>query len=113
MLSEFKKWCMYTFVSIGLCLGYVILQAQKHKIAIMVFAFLILCKSVLCVSENKKLSLRSIKLLQILAFGSGCFLMSQFWIMLHDKYEYFFLIIVIFEMSKINEEFENAIKRIK
>lgn len=81
---------------------------QNHKIAILVFAFLLLYIAIFCVTENKKLPLKSIEFFQSLAFGSGIFCLTQFWNISHQhKYEYFFLILGFIAMFKINEEFDN------
>ena len=80
---------------------------QNHKNAILVFAFLLLYIAVFCVTENKKLPLKSIEFFQNLAIGSGFFLLVQFFIMSHKKYEYFFLIILLIAIFKINDQFDN------
>jgi hypothetical protein len=81
---------------------------QNHKNAILVFAFLLLYIAVFCVTENKKLPLKSIEFFQSLAFGSGIFCLTQFWNISHQhKYEYFFLILGFIAILKINDQFDN------
>lgn len=85
---------------------------QNHKNAILVFAFVLLYIAVFCVTENKKLPLKSIEFFQNLAIGSGCFLLVQFWnTYISSKYEYFFLIILLIAMSVIAIQFDN--KKVK
>ena len=107
MKNELKSWCWYTFFSLCLVVLYAMQTTQNHKNAILVFAFLLLYIAVFCVTENKKLPLKSIDFFQSLAFGSGIFLLVQFFIMSHKKYEYFLLIVLLIAILKINDQFDN------
>ena len=107
MKNQLKNWCWYTFFSSCLMVLYHIQTTQNHKIVILGFAFLLLYTAVFCVTENKKLPLKSIEFFQKLAFGSGFFLLVQFFIMSHNTYEYFFLIILLIAIFKINDQFDN------
>jgi hypothetical protein len=86
---------------------YYIQTTQNHKIVILGFAFLLLYTAVFCVTENKKLPLKSIEFFQNLAIASGFFLLVQFFIMSYYEYEYFFLIVFLVTILRINEEFNN------
>lgn len=110
MVNELRKWVMYTLVSIGLNIAYTVQTTQNHKIAIILFAFLLLCIAVFCVTENKKLSLRSIEFFKSLAFGSGIFFLVVFWTISHNKYEYFLLIVLVITNFTIIDPFDNEIK---
>ena len=107
MKNQLKNWCWYTFFSSCLVVLYGMQTTQNHKIVILGFAFLLLYIAVFCVTENKKLPLKSIEFFQNLAIGSGFFLLVQFFIMSHKKYEYFFLIILLIAIFKINDQFDN------
>lgn len=80
---------------------------QNHKSVVLGFAFLLLYTAVFCVTENKKLPLKSIEFFQNLAIGSVLFLLVQFFIMSHKKYEYFFLIILLIAIRRIDHQFDN------
>ena len=107
MKNELKNWCWYTFFSVCLSVLYAIQTTQNHKSVVLGFALLLLYIAVFCVSENKKLPLKSIEFFQNLAIGSGFFLLVQFFIMSHKKYEYFLLIILLIAILRINEQFNN------
>lgn len=88
-------------------------QTQIGKNVIVIFGISLLYIAIFCVIKNKKLPLKSIEFFQSLAFGSGIFCLTQFWIISHQhKYEYFFLILGFIAMLTINEEFESSIKKI-
>lgn len=80
---------------------------QNHKNVILGFALLLLYTAVFCVTENKKLPLKSIEFFQNLATGSGFFLLVQFLMMSHNKNEYFLLIILLVIILRINDQFDN------
>jgi hypothetical protein len=107
MKNKLKNWCWHTFFSSCLMVLYYIQTTQNHKIVILGFAFLLLYTAVFCVTENKKLPLKSIEFFQNLAIASGFFLLVQFFIMSYYEYEYFFLIVFLVTILRINEEFNN------
>ena len=82
-------------------------QTQIGKNVIVIFGISLLYVAIFCVIKNKKLPLKSIEFFQCLAIGSGFFLLVQFFIMSHDKYKYFFLIISLVTILRINDQFDN------
>jgi len=107
MKNQLKSWRWYTFFSSCLVVLYGMQTTQNHKIVILGFAFLLLYTAVFCITQNKKLPLKSIEFFQNLAIGSGFFLLVQFFIMSHKKYEYFFLIILLIAIFRIDHQFNN------
>ena len=119
MKNTLKRLGWIIFINLSLTILCAIQKTQIDKNLVIIFAIFsiiyataVLYSAMFIINKIKnkqleQLKLRAIKRYQYLPLGCGYFCLSQFWLISHDKYEYFFFIMWLIAIFTISEQFNN------